>query len=93
MKEKEFRKLVREELSNVLSEAKQSGVLTDLIAKFYMLIIKKDMQSSLTYLQNNPELKKAAENIKTQSDIVANTLLHDKKFLEFLKNNVEIKEK
>lgn len=94
MKEIEFRKLVREEIKNMLNEANvpnyvtsatKSGPITDLISKFYLYIIRHDLQSAQKYLIHNPELLQLSKEIKDTSKSVANELLKDKNFVEFLK--------
>jgi len=94
MKEKEFRKIIREEIKNLLDDAKvpdyitsttKSGQLTDLISKFYLYIIRHDLESAQKYLIHNPELLQLSKEIKATSKNVADELLKDKNFVEFLK--------
>ena len=94
MKEKEFRKIVREEIKSLLDEAKvpnyvtsttKSGPITDLISKFYLYIIRHDLESAQKYFIHNPELLQLSKEIKNTSKNVANELLKDKNFVEFLK--------
>jgi len=87
MKETEFRKLVREELDNCLKEeGKKNSVLKNLIAKFYMFIIRNDLNKAKEILRNNPELQQMSAEIKRESDKVAGELLKDPAFIEFLLN-------
>jgi len=91
MKEKEFRKLIREEINNYLDEdTEESSHLKNLIAKFYLFIIKNDLNKAKEMLKNNPELQKLAVDIKRESDVIAANLLKNKDFVEFLlRNNKE----
>jgi len=87
MKESQFRKLVREELDNCLKEeGEKSSALKNLISKFYMFIIKNDLNKAKEILRNNPELQQMASEIKRESDRIAGELLKDPAFIEFLLN-------
>jgi len=87
MKESQFRKLVREELDNCLKEeGEKSSALKNLISKFYMFIIRNDLNKAKEILRNNPELQQMASEIKRESDKIAGELLKDESFIRFLLN-------
>lgn len=94
MNEKQFRKIVREELKTMLSEGSIKSALDDVVSKFYLLIIQNDINAAREYLQNHPELNKIAQDIKIQSKKVASELIKDEKFWDWLiKLSQENKEK
>jgi len=88
MDDKKIYKIVNEEITKALikESGKSGGIIGNLISKFYMFIIKNDLEAAKKALQENPELLQAAEDIKNQSEVIAKDLLKNKEFLKFLFN-------
>lgn len=95
MKEREFRKLVRNELKKQFSKSKKILVENDLstaITNFYIWLMKKPIEKAKKELQDNPKLQQIAQDIKTQNVNVAHELIKDKEFLKFLLQKVKEKD-
>lgn len=88
MTEKKAYKIIKEEISKTLFEEEKNsgGVIGKLLTKFYMFIIKNDLESAKETLKQNPELQKTAEEIKQQSELLAKQLLKNPKFVKYLLN-------
>ena len=85
MKEKEFRKIVREEIQTLLSETTKGEILS----KIYQWIIKGDMEKAMTALKYDPELMKLAKNIEELQKELLSRMSKDKKFTDFLLKTIE----
>ena len=85
MKEKEFRKIVKEEIQNILLETTKG----DVVSKIYQWIIQGDMKKAMAALQYDPELVKLAKNTELLTKELLRRISNDKKFKDFLLKTIE----
>lgn len=85
MKEKEFRKIVKEEIRNILSETTKG----DIISQIYMWIIKGNMRKAMQAMQNDPELMRLANNVEELKKELLKRMSEDDNFGEFLLKTVK----
>ena len=98
MKEKEFRKIVKEEIKKILDEAKVPDYVTGvtksepmggIISQIYQWIIRGDMEKAIAAMQNDPVLIKLASNVETLKKELIKRMSHDDKMLELVAQSVE----
>jgi hypothetical protein len=92
MKEKEFRKLIREEIKNLLNENLNAIISKqekeNIILQIYQWIIKGDMKKAVTAMQNDPTLLKLANNVEALKNELLKRMAQDDKMLELISQSI-----
>ncbi len=92
MKEKEFRRIVREEIRKIMSE--DSNIIPkkekeSIISQIYQWIIRGDMQKAVTAMQNDPTLLKLANNVEALKNELLKRMAKDDKMLQLISQSID----
>ena len=91
MKEKEFRKLVREEIKSILEDipSETPSKKGDLISQIYQWIIQGDMEKAVTAMQNDPTLMKLANNVELLKKELIKRMSQDKGMMDLISQSID----
>lgn len=92
MEEKEFRKLVKEELNSIIKEKKLFEVdvpkklTNDLFSKIYIWIMRGEITKAIQAIKHDPELEKLVKNNEILYKKIKQKMETDDSFLKFALN-------
>ncbi len=91
MKEKEFRKIVREEIKKMMKEdfTLPQNKKESIASQIYQWIIQGDMEKAYTAMQNDPTLLKLANNIEMLKKELVKRISKDDKMLQLISQTVD----
>ncbi len=95
MKEKEFRKLVKEEIKKILYEdvdikSNPNNINKEsILSQIYQWIIRGDMDKAAKAMQNDPTLVKLANNIDALKKELVRRMENDKATYDLFANAIE----